>query len=60
MKKDQTHGVPSRVIMPIPSPRMVYTTPIMITQANRFLGWSPPIPINLKGERTRSMVNFGT
>lgn len=46
--------------MPIPSSQMVYTTPIMITQANRFLGWSPPIPMNLEGQRTKSVVNLGT
>jgi hypothetical protein len=59
-EKYQTHGVPSKVIMPIPSPQMINTTPIMITQANGFLGWSPPIPINLEGQKTRSVVNLGT
>jgi hypothetical protein len=34
----QTHRVPSRVIMPILKLQMVYITPIMTTQTNRYVG----------------------
>jgi hypothetical protein len=35
--------------MHISKPQMVYTTPIMTTQANIFLGWPPPILTNCEG-----------
>jgi hypothetical protein len=45
-KVDQIHGIPSKVIVPISKPQTIYTTPMMMTQANTFVGWPPPIPIN--------------
>jgi ribosomal protein L6P/L9E len=48
-KTNQTHEVPSKVTMPIPKPQTIYTTPIMTTQANIFVGWPPSIPINCEG-----------
>jgi hypothetical protein len=39
---------PNRVTMPISKPQTIYTTPIMTIQANIFIGWPPPIPINYK------------
>jgi hypothetical protein len=59
-KTNQTHEVPSRVTMFILKPQMVYIVPIMTTQANIFVGWPPPIPINCEGKRTKSMVNLQT
>jgi hypothetical protein len=38
-REDQIHGVPSRVTTPISRPQMVYTRPIMMTQANKSMGW---------------------
>jgi hypothetical protein len=35
---DQTHRVPSKVIMPILKLQMVYIAPIMTTQTNRYVG----------------------
>jgi hypothetical protein len=32
--------------MPISRPQTIYTTPITTMQANIFVGWPPPIPIN--------------
>jgi hypothetical protein len=43
---NQTHGILSKVIVPISKLQMIYITPIMMTQANTFVGWPPPIPIN--------------
>jgi hypothetical protein len=43
---DQTRGILSKVIVSISKRQTLYTTPIMMTQANTFVGWPPPIPIN--------------
>jgi hypothetical protein len=56
-REDQTHGVPSRVTIPISRPQMVYTTPIMMTQAKKSMGWPPPILIIYEGHRIRLVVN---
>jgi hypothetical protein len=45
-RANQTHRIPSKVIVPISKPQMIYTMPIMMTQANTFVGWPAPIPIN--------------
>ncbi len=42
----QIYEDPSRVIIPILRPQMMYTTPIITTQTNRFVGWTPLIPLN--------------
>ncbi len=46
---NQTHGVPSRVIVPISRPQKICTTLITTTQTNIFVGWPPPIPISYEG-----------
>jgi hypothetical protein len=58
--EDQTHGVPSRVTIPISRPQVVYTRPIMMTQTNKSMGWPPLILINYEGQKIRSVVNLGT
>ncbi len=39
----------SKVTIPISKPQTVYTTLFMATQANRYVGWPPLIPLNVKG-----------
>lgn len=34
----------SRVMVPISKPQMVYITPIVITQENKYVGWLPLTP----------------
>jgi hypothetical protein len=36
----------SKVTIPISKLQMVYTTLFMATQANRYVGWPPLIPLN--------------
>jgi hypothetical protein len=38
---------------------MIYTTLIMTTQANRSMGWPPPIPLNCVQNIIGLMVNIG-
>ncbi len=45
-KANQTYEVPSRVIIPISRPQTIYTTLIMMTQANRYVRRPPLIPSN--------------
>jgi len=45
-RKNQTYEVPSKVTIPISRPQMLYTSPMMMTQANRSMGWPPPILLN--------------
>ncbi len=56
-KVNQIHGLWNKVIVPIPRPKMVYITPIMMTQTNRYMGWPPSILINYEGHKIGSMVN---
>jgi hypothetical protein len=44
-KVNQIHGLWNKVTVPIPRPKMVYITPIMMTQTNRYMGWPPSILI---------------
>jgi hypothetical protein len=37
----------------------MYITMIMITQANKCVGWPPPIPLNYERLRTRLVMNTG-
>jgi hypothetical protein len=43
---NQTYEVLSREIIPISRLQTIYTTLIMMTQANRFVGGPPSIPSN--------------
>jgi hypothetical protein len=45
-RENQTYEVPSKVTIPISRPQMFYTSPMMMTQANRSMGWPPPILLN--------------
>jgi len=45
-RADQIYEDPSWVIVPISRLQMVHTMPIMTTQANKFIGWPPLIPLN--------------
>jgi hypothetical protein len=36
----------SQVTIPISRPQMVYTSPIIMTQANKSIGWPLLIPLN--------------
>ncbi len=56
-KVNQIHGLWNKVTIPIPRPKMVYITPIMMTQTNRYMGWPPSILINYEGHKIGSMVN---
>jgi len=35
----------------------MYIASIITTQANRFVGWPPLIPLNCEHQKTKSMVN---
>jgi hypothetical protein len=59
-RKNQTHGVPSRVTIPISVPQVVYTRPIMMTQGNKSMGWPPLIIINYERQIIGLVVNLGT
>jgi hypothetical protein len=45
-RENQNYEVPSRVTIPILRPQLVYTSPMMMTQANRSMGWPPPSLLN--------------
>jgi hypothetical protein len=45
-RENQNYEVPSRVTIPISRPQLVYTSPIAMNQANRSMGWPPPIILN--------------
>jgi hypothetical protein len=47
-KANQIYENPSWVMIPISRLQMVYTALIMTTQANRFVGWPPLIPLNFE------------
>jgi hypothetical protein len=40
---DQTPRVPNMATMPISRPQTVYTTSIMTTPTNKYVGWPPLI-----------------
>jgi hypothetical protein len=42
-RENQNYEVPSKVTIPISRRQFVYTSPMMMTQANRSMGWPPPI-----------------
>jgi hypothetical protein len=54
---NQTHRIPNMVTMHASRLQMVYTTLIMITQANKSMGWPPLIPMTYERQKTKSMVN---
>jgi hypothetical protein len=54
---DQTSKVPNKVTIPISRPQTIYKTPIMMTQANRSMGWPPPIPLNCERQRIGLVVD---
>jgi hypothetical protein len=45
-RENQNYEVPSRVIIPISRLQLVYTSPMMMTQTNRSMGWPPLILLN--------------
>jgi hypothetical protein len=58
-RETQTYEVPSRVTISISRPQTIYTSPMMMTQANRSMGWPPPIVLNYERYRIGLVVNFG-
>ncbi len=54
---DQIYEDMNKATRPISKPQMMYTTLFMATQANRYVGWPPPIPLNCQRQRTSSVVN---
>ncbi len=49
---------PSQVTIPISRPQMVYTSQIIMTQANSSMGWPLLIPLNCERQRIRLVVNI--
>jgi hypothetical protein len=43
-RADQIYEDRSQVMVPISKPQMVYITPIVITQVNKYVGWLPLTP----------------